>query len=110
MRPQIRSDWTPERLELCMKHGNFTVIVSPNQELASSGFLLDDDIDRLLPKLELVAEIASKLANNMLKGTMKYESDDYDPSVWMEELLDDAADTLNYVYLLRKAQRESTVR
>lgn len=59
------------------------------------------EIERLLPKLRLVEELAEKLAWNMLKGTLKYERDDWPLQMWLDMGIDDGADGLNYQLLLR---------
>jgi hypothetical protein len=61
------------------------------------------DVDRLTPKIHMVQEAAAKLALAMIKGTLKYDTDDWSVDKWVEFGVDDASDALNYWYLLREA-------
>ncbi len=98
----IREDWTPERAALCIPE-NMLVLVTPIIRLRAR------ELARLQPKLELVVQIAARLAANMLKGTLKYKRDNWTVSEWLQYLEDDASGTLNYIALFGAAyQREKT--
>lgn len=72
--------------------------------------LTQEEYSRLRPKLRLVEEVAAKLAANMLKGTLKYDTDDYEIEKWLEMGIDDTADGLNYQMLLRDKMRRTAAR
>lgn len=68
------------------------------------GLLLSDaESERLRPKLNLVAAAAERMAYAMVKGTLKYESDDYSVDQWLEMATDDATDVTCYLPLLKEA-------
>ena len=61
---------------------------------------------RLKWKLELVKEEALKMALAMLKGTIKYESDDISPEEWDAHAESERIDQNNYLLLKRHAERK----
>ena len=98
----IKESWTEDQLELCdPKH--FECSVNYDQEVWD--MLSKEDRIRLGWKLELVEVLAKRLAANMLKGCLKYTpaSDDMTPEQWIDYLADDAADALNYAFLLKRS-------
>jgi hypothetical protein len=99
---RVREGWQ-ERAEALCKPGAATAAITLSQAVIEK--LDDDERRRVAGKLRLVAEVAAKLALNMLKGVLKYERDDYSTELWVEYLIDDATDTLNYAYLLREAMQ-----
>ena len=60
---------------------------------------------RLVPKLELIARHAERLAVGMLKGTIKYAGDDHSVATWKAEEEDDSVDSVNYRLLRQDAER-----
>ncbi len=66
--------------------------------------ITDQEYKRLAPKLIMVQEIAKKMALNMLKGTLKYQTDDWPLHVWEEMGDDDLVDVLMYRALERAAR------
>ena len=100
--PHMRDDWDDSKLVFCRPE-NFSVRIT----LMDTADFSTEDIARLTPKLNLVQEIAKKLASGMVKGTLKYQGDDRTVDEWLDYLLDDASDVLNYAFFLREArQRE----
>ncbi len=69
--------------------------------------ITDDETEVLAPLLDMVVQAATKLAYNMVKGVVKYQypgSGAARPAnEWIEHGMDDAADALNYWYLLKRA-------
>ena len=65
--------------------------------------LSEDEQRRLLKKELLVTAAAQRLIRGMLKGVLKYESDDISLEEWDEHIVDEASDLLNYVWLRREA-------
>lgn len=72
--------------------------------------LTEDELARLDRKLIVVAELAAKLAANMLKGTLKYQSDGHTVYEWFEHGIDDAVDALNYFALAQLAYHKEVKR
>jgi len=52
-------------------------------------------------KLTLVKQAAIRLAVAMLKGTVKYPTDNHTIREWLEYALDDAGDAFQYLHLIR---------
>lgn len=84
----------------------FIVNVRPGLEVYDR--LTDEQRKRLSKKLVLVERAARHLASGMLKGTLKYDSDDYTVQRWLAHVVDEGADLMNYYMLLAEAikQRE----
>ena len=82
----------------------FFVEVGMHEPLLSE--LTNDELERLLPKIELVKEAARYMLAGMVKGTLKYDADDLDVDTWMAHLLGEGADQMNYQMLLANAWRE----
>ena len=58
---------------------------------------------RLVKKLLLVREAATYMAAGMVKGTIKYEHDNYDVATWLSHVVGEGADQMNYQILLADA-------
>ncbi len=90
--------------ELC-KSENFAVSVvyiGPGSRGYSTSAIVGigaEDTGRLRVKLDLLEKIAARMAANMLKGTIKYENDEYTLREWLEMGIDDGLDTVNYLAL-----------
>lgn len=95
-----------ERLDKLVSPDRFAIAIMVDPALVEQ--LTASEIERLRTKLELVANLAAKLASNMLKGTIKYVKDEWSVDTWIDYLLDDAADVLNYGALLRAARQKET--
>jgi hypothetical protein len=66
----------------------------------------EDEVKRMEPKVKIVERAARKMLLNMIKGTLKYPSDEYDVRTWLRLLQDDGTDSLMYSYLLEGAIHE----
>jgi len=64
------------------------------------GELTEVQIARLKVKLKLVEEAAEYMAAGMLKGTLKYPTDDVSLETWMAHVIGEGADQMNYQILL----------
>ena len=58
-----------------------------------------DEWTRMEPKLQMVRDMAVKSIWGMIKGTVKYKSDDYTPAQWLDHLFDEQVDGINYQML-----------
>ena len=101
--PNIRDDWADSKLELCTPD-NIEVTILPSHALFR--ILTPEDLKRLAPKLRMVEKAAAQLAGNMVKGTLKYQKDNWSVDEWIGYLLDDLSDSLNYAILLKEARAE----
>jgi len=89
--------WEARTRELAQpKH--FKVEIGLSAELRSS--MTSDEFLRLDKKLRLVEQYAQCMAAGMMKGTIKYKTDDYDPAKWLAHLIGEGADQSNYSCLL----------
>lgn len=88
--------WEARAEDLC-DPANFEVEIRPTPELFAQ--LTGSEIARLQPKLRIVARSAKFQAAGMLKGTIKYPSDNYDRETWFKYLLGEGADFQNYIGL-----------
>ena len=93
-----------ERLETIVKAGAITGVITFNDE---DGVLLtDEESERAQPLLNLAAAAAEKLAYNMVKGVLKYKTESRLAREWVDFGIDDAVDTVNYLFLIRAALDE----
>jgi hypothetical protein len=99
-----------EKLKKVDESGLIGAEVWAFQGIVAEGMLTRDEYNRLGHKLEMVEELAYKLVLNMIKGTLKYNTDDWTMAEWLAFGIDDAADSLNYWLLTRdKYAKERTV-
>jgi len=68
--------------------------------------LTEQQYKRLEYKLRIVENIAQELAARMLKGTLKYNTDDHSPAEWFSMMQDDQFDTINYTGLLKNKMKK----
>ena len=102
----IDSQWKYDFVELCVPD-NFTVSIRYSadliRKLAEVGYSqekLEEIMTRMTPKIKIVEGLAAKQVSAMLKGTLKYKWDDHSIDEWIDYMLDDGGDGLNYGYLL----------
>ena len=100
---QTNKDWEARRDALC-KPEHFIVGIIPSESLTYS--LTSAEYARLIEKLELVKDFARQLAVGMLKGTIKYPSDDWSVDTWIAMEMDDTVDSINYRLLRAEAQQQ----
>ncbi len=91
------------RINTLSKPENFSVTVAMKgpsfRELSAAEWR------RFAPKLTMVEDIAAGNAGAMLKGTLKYERDDWPVETWLRHGIDDGTDNLMYWYLIQQAMR-----
>lgn len=87
-----------KRTEELATPDNFLVIITP---LANLWRGLDKcEKERLNKKLLILEEAVKYLAAGMVKGTVKYPTDNYSMEQWMAHLIGEGADQFNYQILL----------
>lgn len=64
--------------------------------------LSDEEYSRLVSKVSLVQDSCQRLCANMLKGTLKYDRDDWPLEVWFDHIRDEAIDMVNYASLMEE--------
>ena len=68
--------------------------------------LTNKENERLDIKLQLVADAAALMAAGMVKGTVKYSTENYSVDKWMTHVIDEGVDQLNYQLLLVTAYQK----
>jgi len=91
--------WEARVKELC-KAENFGVSI---YTAGLHGKITEEERTRLLKKLKLVERAASYMAAGMLKGTIKYPTDDVPLEQWVAHVVGEGADQMNYQILLADA-------
>lgn len=84
---------------------DFTVTIAYNGDK-----LTDDEYSRTRLKLDIIEEYAAELALQMLKGSVKYYSDDRSPEEWRAFEDEEQNDIANYRLLRRTAERKEAGR
>ena len=94
-------DGWQERVDRLVKVENFKVFIDWSQTgVAVRDQLTVEERSRLARKLDLVEKFATFMAAGMLKGTLKYSTDNYSIDQWMAHLIGEGADQANYAALL----------
>ena len=91
-----KENWQARCEELC-KPNNFVVSVNAVNLI---GKVSNDEYERLYKKMRLVEEYAQYMAAGMLKGTIKYETDEYELKTWIAHVIGEGADQSNYELLM----------
>ena len=97
---QAKPGWEKRTKELA-KPEHFKISIAVYSTLLLK--LNPEERRRLHRKLKLVVEAATYMAAGMVKGTVKYEHDNYDIATWMAHVVGEGADQINYQILLADA-------
>ena len=73
-------------------------------EVKVTDLLTEEQWKRVLSKMYIVEEIAQRATNAMVKGTIKYHSDQHTKAEWQEHNLQDSMDAAIYPYFVRDEQ------
>jgi len=92
--------WEARVKELC-KAEFFQASIEISEALLDK--LSFDERKRLYKKLKLVEQAATYMAAGMLKGTLKYPTDNLTVEQWMAHVVGEGADQFNYEILLADA-------
>ena len=97
------ADWEERYKDLLILREMFSVDV----RLGPSAYqwLSTNERRRIRTKLEMVKGLAEKLAWGMLKGTLKYPTDDWTDKQWGAYAEDEENDLINYRLLKAHARR-----
>ena len=104
-RLETNIDWE-DRYEELGNVNSFVVDINIGYHLSTQ--LSPSEYKRLQLKLRLVEKYARKLAVGMLKGTLKYPTDNWSVEQWMHEQEDEEVDRLNYLLLKQNAINKET--
>ncbi len=100
---KVNTDEVTARLAEMVNPEFFQVYIVTDRDL-EDGLTAEETI-RLKPKLRLVERLSTRLAAAMVKGTIKYPEEQEGRTVeeWLEHLMDDLGDSLNFAALFEKA-------
>ena len=87
-----------ERTERLAKPEFWTIECKANVELWLE--LSDEERQRMGPKIDMVIMATKHMLAGMVKGTVKYTSDDWSLDRWMAHMVGEGYDQLNYQMLL----------
>ena len=93
-------DWV-ERTERLARAEHFDVDIYLKPSLTDELSL--EEMARLATKLEYVSKFCKYMAAGMVKGCVKYTSDDWSTESWFGHLVGEGADQANYQILLYEA-------
>jgi len=80
------------------------------RDLYRSGIISKEEGERSTWKINLIEPFVRRMVLNMIKGTIKYPSDDWTADVWQDMGLDDKADSINYELLFHNYLRKQGVK
>jgi len=81
----------------------FNITVELNEDHSTiQKYLTIRDRTRTKQKLHMVEAAATRLALAMLKGTVKYPTDNHSIREWLEYALDDVGDGFQYLHLIKE--------
>lgn len=109
MTSQRNADWE-YRVEQMCKPEFFKATINVSQSSLNELGLSLDEFMRLQYKLRLIEESAVKQALAMLKGTLKYDTDDRTPDEWAAFEEEEDIDRFNYNILKRDARNKEVSR
>lgn len=102
------SDGWQERVAKLCKPEYFLVTVALKEELMQQ--LTPDELARLRRKMVLVQQCSAIMLAGMLKGTLKYPTDNYSVDQWVAHLVGEGADQMNYALLLADAHTKTVAK
>lgn len=74
--------------------------------LEELGLITRAEVDRSLWKIALLEPFVTRMMLNMIKGTIKYPTDDWTTDMWDDMSMDDQADSVNYNLLFKDYLRK----
>jgi len=91
---------------------NFSISLNVNNlvlNLLTSRAITEEEGVRCQWKIRLIEPLVTRMVLNMIKGTLKYPSDDWPVEVWQDMGMDDKADMVNYGLLFEDYLRKQGV-
>lgn len=102
---ESNSDWQT-RAKLMCDPNEWSIEIQPSDQLLD--LLSADELRRMHTKVHLVMDFAQRMLAGMVKGTIKYPTDDYTFERWMSHLVSEQADQANYTILLEHAHQKKS--
>ena len=76
-------------------------------QMVADGLITAGEAARSKWKISLLEPVVQRMIANMIKGTLKYPTDDWPIETWMSMSLDDMADSVNYTLLTHNQIRSN---
>lgn len=76
------------------------------QGLHITGVITSDEMMRSSWKIRLLEPFVTRMVVNMIKGSIKYTTDDWSEATWQDMGMDDKADSINYELLFQDWMRK----
>lgn len=103
---QVNPNWE-ERYQQVKEQIN--IFLDPHKILDSlyqNNLITIEEWHRSLPKIYMLQPFITRMVVNMIKGTLKYTSDDWSTEIWQDMGMDDKVDGVNYEILFHNHLRE----
>lgn len=100
------SEGTQRRIDNLARPEHFVVTIHESTILVNN--LSYEEFARLSKKLPLVVESARRLCAAMVKGTLKYDTEDLSLQEWFNHLRDEAIDQVNYTSLMEESVEKAS--
>lgn len=94
------------RIDELARPEHFTVTIQESAILANN--LSDEEFGRLTKKIQLVIGSAKRLCAGMVKGTIKYNNDDWVLDTWFTHLREETLDMVNYMSLMEESVEKTS--
>ena len=105
---EVNPGWEAKYQEVLKRIPTIITNAVPMLEwMVYAGLLTQDEADRCSWKIALLEPIVQRMIANMIKGTLKYPTDDWPIETWMSMSLDDMADSVNYTLLTHNQIRSN---
>ena len=75
-------------------------------QLGADGIITGPEVGRSRWKIALLEPFVTRMVVNMLKGSIKYTTDDWSAETWQDMGMDDKADGVNYELLFHEYLRK----
>ena len=85
------------------KYQKINVTITPTYFIEQS--LTSTELKRLEFKLDLLNKWATRMGENMIKGTIKYKDAEIPEKEWIRHIQDELIDILNYKLLLEESKK-----
>jgi hypothetical protein len=102
---QVNEGWE-ERYHHIRENFYQTINTGFLSDMVVDGALSASEATRAQWKIKLLEPFVTRLVVNMIKGTIKYTSDDWSEETWQDMGRDDKADSINYDLLFQDWMRE----
>ena len=107
---QVNPNWEP-RYQKIRENLYIPIGTKFLAQMVAAGMLSEDEANRSRWKIKLIEPFVTRMVANMVKGSLKYTTDDWLSETWQDMGLDDAdmefkADGINYGLLFEDYRRK----